>query len=186
MSLDLEPVSRKIKVPCSFVVLNKPVLIKLMPSQASMGVLPPVGREEPSTDTKGSSLPSSFWTQLPTLPSQLTAAHGYSPLTTPALGLLWHYYVLRQREGGYQPFPSPTSARSRPSIPTASMAGTQQMMVPSPGRYPGTAKGALSGEHHGNPVPWTPQEGKTNQEILQRCICHSICSKTCWRPHRAS
>lgn len=44
----------------------------------------------------------------------------------------------------------------------------------------------LPGENHGNPVPWTPREGKTNWEILQRGICHSICSKTCWKPQRAS
>lgn len=56
VSLGLEPVSWKIKVPCSFVVFNKPVLTKLMPSQSSVGVLPPVGGGEPSTDTKGSSL----------------------------------------------------------------------------------------------------------------------------------
>lgn len=158
-----------------------------MPSEASMGVLPPVGMEEPSIDSKGSSLPSSSWMQLPTLPSQLTADHGYSPSPTPALRLPWHLVKApRQREGGCQPFPSPTSPRSRPSIPTASMAGTQQVMVPSPGQHPGNAKGALPGESHGNPVPWTPQEGKTNWEILQRSICHSICSKTCWKPHRAS
>lgn len=56
MSLDLETVSWKIKVPCGFVVFNKPVLIKLMLSQSSVGVLSPVGEEEPSTDTEGFSL----------------------------------------------------------------------------------------------------------------------------------
>lgn len=170
------PGSWKIKVPCSYVVFNKPVLIKLIPSQASMGVLPPVDGEEPSTDTKGSSLPFSFWMQLPTLPSQLTAAHGYSPTPIPARGLSWQLLKApRQREGGWQPFPKHNLSQIQTKHPHCQHGWDST--DDGPKSDPRNCKGSEPGESHGNPVPWTPREGKTNWEILQRSICHSNAQK---------
>lgn len=112
MSLDLEPVSWKIKVLWSFVVFNNAI------EQPSVGV--------PETTPKA--LPSSLQMQLSTLPPQLTAAHGCSPRALMAAG-----QSTKTERVGVNPSPATASARPRPSIPPASMAGTQQKMVPRPG-----------------------------------------------------